>query len=358
MLGFQPQAIEIMASFLGNRSQFVQLEGQRSEKLEIGPFSVIQGSTMSCILFLIYILDMPLIFHDKNHSPEEYRECKRTNLKTFVDDSYLKTYKEDDKTMEETIRNTMDKVLQYTKANKLSVNPDKTQIMLQTTNNKIKDDFSIVLNGKTIRHKNKIMVLGNLLSDTLTWDNHVSSVLILALKNRIQTLKLVSKFMDKGFCAVYTNSIFRSQLMFGIETWGGAQKTLINKVQLLQDKASKLALVKQHHNLSARQRQKLLGWLPIQTEIQRATNVMTFKILNTGKPEEIATQMKINNKTLRIKEHRKLDTQPRWLGNNKVTKASYRARAYVYNTLPKELTQITELKKFKRNLKNHYNLKL
>ena len=96
--------------------------------------------------------------------------------------------------------------------------------------------------------------------------------------------------------------------MFGIKTWGGAQKTQLNKVQKLQDKATKLALTKQHHNFTPRQRHRLLGWLPVQVEIQRATNTQTFKILNTGKPQEIASQMRLNTKTLRIKQHRKLDT--------------------------------------------------
>ena len=208
IIGFQPQAIAIMTSFLGQRKQFVQVEGQRSEKLEIGLNSVIQGSMLSCILFLIYILDMPQIFHTEKHSPAQYRDCNQTNLKTFVDDSYLKMYKEDDKTLQETVINTMEKVLKYTRANKLSVNPDKTQIMLQTTDNKTKEELSVILNGKTIRHKSRIMVLGNLLSDTLTWDSHVSTVLIPALKNRIRTLSLVTKYLDKGFRAIYTNSIF------------------------------------------------------------------------------------------------------------------------------------------------------
>ena len=93
MIGFQPQAAEIMSSFLSSRKQFVQIEGKISEKLDIGPNSVIQGLTLSCILFLIYILDMPVIFHSKSHKPEEYRKCSEVNIKTFVDDSYVKAKK-------------------------------------------------------------------------------------------------------------------------------------------------------------------------------------------------------------------------------------------------------------------------
>ena len=50
--------------------------------------------------------------------------------------------------------------------------------------------------------------------------------------------------MDKGFKAIYTNSTFGSKLRFGLETWGGALKSNLDKVQRLQDAASKLALNK------------------------------------------------------------------------------------------------------------------
>ena len=174
-----------------------------------------------------------------------------------------------------------------------------------------------------------------------------------SLRNRIRTLRLISKYLDTGFKAIYCNSVFRSKLMFGLETWGGAQKTQINMVQKLQDQASKLALDKTHHKLNPRQRQQLLGWLNIKNEIIRATHTQTYKILHTGKPEEISTQMPENKKTLRIKDHKKLDTRPRWLGANKTTQSSYRCRAYQYNTLPARLTTLKDLKKFKKEIKEY-----
>ena len=133
--------------------------------------------------------------------------------------------------------------------------------------------------------------------------------------------------------AIYTNSVFRSKLMFGIETWGGAQKSKINQVQALQDQATKLALPSTYYKLTSGQRHKVLKWLPIEKEATRATLILTHKILNTGIPQEITSQMPPNTKSLRIMKHNKLGTKPRWLGANKVNKASFRNRSYVFNTL-------------------------
>ena len=66
-------------------------------------------------------------------------------------------------------------------------------------------------------------------------------------------------------------------------------------------------------NKSNHQKHQILKWLSVQGDIEHATHKLTFKILNSQIPEEIATKMKMNTKTLRVGLHRKLDDKPRWL---------------------------------------------
>ena len=244
-LGFKPQALNLMASYLKDRKQFVSLEGKTSEKLVVGPRSVIQGSTMSTALFLVYILDLPDLFHKtcpQKHDPVNMRKCEQTNAKTFMDDVFLRARPKPDQTMHQAIDETMEIVHDYMNANKLQLNPQKSQIMLISKDKKFKNNFKITLNDKIIKHKAEMIVLGNTLSDTLSWDTHVRSVVIPALTNRVRTLRNVAKYLKPGFKAQYANSVFFAKLMFGIESWGGAAQSLISKVQHLQDQASKLAL--------------------------------------------------------------------------------------------------------------------
>ena len=143
-------------------------------------------------------------------------------ISTFVDDSFLKkTIKPEGKDLKQTVLDTMDTVEQYALANKLQLNTEKTQIMLLTHNKQLKEQFSVHLNGRDVKHKNEIMLLGNLMSDNLTWAAHVTKILIPSLRNRVRTLKCITKYMDNGFRVIYFNSLFRSKLMFGLETWGG-----------------------------------------------------------------------------------------------------------------------------------------
>ena len=63
VIRFDNQAMKVMENFLSEKKQFFQVEGQCFQKLLTRPQSVIQGSSLNCIMFLIFILDMPGLFH-------------------------------------------------------------------------------------------------------------------------------------------------------------------------------------------------------------------------------------------------------------------------------------------------------
>ena len=58
----------------------------------------------------------------------------------------------------------METVEEYTKSNILALNPDKSMILLNTKNIKEKEQFSVELKGKVVKHSPQMLVLGNLLS--------------------------------------------------------------------------------------------------------------------------------------------------------------------------------------------------
>ena len=160
IIGYRPQEVTIMKSFLSDRRQFVQLKGKRSEILEVGLRSVMQGSTLSCVLFLMYILD----------------------------DAYLKVTKRPEETFNKVIETVMKKVENYMVANRLTLNANKTKVMLVTKDENQKKSFEIELNGKNICHSREVKILGNFMTNSLTWDAHVKKLVIPSLQNRVRTL--------------------------------------------------------------------------------------------------------------------------------------------------------------------------
>ena len=97
---FNTIASNTMKSFLSSRKQYVTVQGVESDKLLVGNQSVVQDSTLFCTLYLIFILDMPMMFHKRRPTPQEERNCTNTNKKTYIDDHYLLVTKQQHPTLE------------------------------------------------------------------------------------------------------------------------------------------------------------------------------------------------------------------------------------------------------------------
>ena len=162
-------------------------------------------------LYLIYILDLPYITHQEIHDPKEYNECKRPNIKTFIDDCLIKVTKKEDSNLSEEVAELMTKVEEYAAANLLVVNPDKTKVVIVSKDEQVKKDFTIKLNGEVIKHSTEVKVLGIKISDSLMWDRHVEKVLIPQIRNRIRIFRQVAKYMGSKFRRMYANVIYRSK---------------------------------------------------------------------------------------------------------------------------------------------------
>ena len=101
--------------------------------------------------------------------------------------------------------------------------------------------------------------------------------------------------------------------MFAADTWGGVSKILITRIQILQDRAAKVALGHLYEKKSKSQRLKLLGWPCITDEVKIATLRLTHKVLHQGSPDELALKMPKNKRNWIIKKTFKLDTKPKFL---------------------------------------------
>ena len=143
--------------------------------------------------------------------------------------------------------------------------------------------------------------------------------------------------------------------MFGIKTWG-ATKGLLTKVQNLQHQATKLSVPPHQREKTNHQRLNLVNWMSIEQEVKYSTHCQTYKVLNWGIPEVLSLHMPRNDKHLQIESHIKLSTKPEWLGKNLITRSTFRNRAHFYNTLPKSLTILPTLLKFKTQLKKHMRI--
>ena len=106
---------------------------------------------MASLLYLIYSLDINYTSHTINHIRNVHENsCRQTKIEGYVDDMYG--------TLQGTVHNIWDniksyvtKINNYYKNNYLINNIEKTQIMLITANQALKET-KISLNNKSIGH--------------------------------------------------------------------------------------------------------------------------------------------------------------------------------------------------------------
>ena len=127
ILGFNSKAVNTKQSYLSHRKQYIELQGFQSQDLLVGQQSVTQGSTLSCAMYLMYILDLPYIFQEQVIPPEQQRNSNTENLKTFVDDILIHLKQNQHNTLNQAIHNTMAKIKLYTDANRLQFKLPKNQ---------------------------------------------------------------------------------------------------------------------------------------------------------------------------------------------------------------------------------------
>ena len=353
-IGVKNKDLDLMTNYLRECKQYVHVAGHDSDRLLVGPRGITQGSTLACVLFLIYIMDIVSVFNQTSLSPEEEATSSANKAKTYIDDMYLLTKKGDHENITEAIKAAIVRIEHYAINNKLSINTDKTEVLLVSKDNDLKNNFEIEFGGKLIRHCPKVTVLGNIFNDILSWKDQVRINVIPGLHNRARMIRYTSQYMNSEIKLNMATAIFKSKLLFGIESWGGTTMEDINKIQKIQNNVinditkDKMLWFKTIH-----QKHAAVKWLSVKSEILMSTHKMTFNVLNNKIPEVLATKMKINNSNNRIGEHRKLGVKPKWLTKKLLYSNCFQACAYIYNTLPKDITTAKTANIFKKKIKLH-----
>ena len=164
------------ASYLSNRKQFVLINGYKSNLANV-KCGLPQGSILGPLLFLIYI---------------NFNSCvKSINKQVNYDLKNLSN---------------------WLKANKISLNVGKTELVLFTSSKKQLDcDLKIKLNGKRLYETDSVRYLGIQIDKRLTWKQQINNVALKLNKANAMLSKLRHVLDIKTLRSVYY-AIFESHL--------------------------------------------------------------------------------------------------------------------------------------------------
>ena len=129
-LHFNNEAIEIIKSYMNNRKQITCVNTNNSQIIDIGPYSVAQGSILSGVFAMIFTLDIHKITHPINHNNvNEYYFCNNPKSIIYVDDVYSIIQTKNDDIWSH-VKKYIENMQNYFNGNQLVINVDKTQVMI------------------------------------------------------------------------------------------------------------------------------------------------------------------------------------------------------------------------------------
>ncbi|NQY44078.1 MAG: reverse transcriptase family protein, partial [Legionellales bacterium] len=224
--GIRGNILSWFESYLKERKQCVQV-GNSISDLELVTCGVPQGSVLGPLLFLIYINDIP------NSSKVLY-------FHLFADDTSLFLSHKDINKLEELLNHELDNISNWLKANKLSLNVSKSNVLIFRAKNASNDNvIHLNIDNEPLLEKTYAKYLGVYIDHKLTWETHINHIKSKLIKGNAILAKL-RHFMPENIVKNVYNSYIQPHIDYGALTWGGCAQTHIDKLQVMQNNALRL----------------------------------------------------------------------------------------------------------------------
>lgn len=223
LYGIRGLSLSWVQSYLTDRKQYVSIDGTDSQLLPITA-GVPQGSILGPLLFLIYINDMHL--------------C--SNIVSFVhfaDDTtmFYKSSELDD--LYETVNAELECVDSWLRANKLSLNVEKSVCMIHSNRN-ANTNQSIKIRDIEIKSVDETKFLGIIIDNKLSFASHINYVCS-RLSRSCGIIRKLSFYLPLHVLKKIYLSLALPHLTYGVEIWGGTALTGLSKLGGLQDRCVK-----------------------------------------------------------------------------------------------------------------------
>ena len=186
-----------------------------------------QGSCLGPLLFLIFCNDLQLNL--------TYLSCIQ-----FADDTTLYYSHRDLRVLRCCIENDLTLVMDWFKANSLTLNVQKTNLMLFPPGNRKCHKFEIKLDNIVLKPVHDTKFLGVIIDNELKWKANVQSILMKMKRNFVLMCRGKKLLPPHNLKLIYYGHIY-SHMSYCIGIWGSmANNDLLSKIRTEQNKCIRL----------------------------------------------------------------------------------------------------------------------
>ena len=263
-------------SYLSGRTHSVKVGSTLSHPAALH-YGVPQGSVLGPILFSLYNNPIGSIIH--SHSSINYH--------FYADDTqlYITFSPENFSHSIQKLKNHLNDIQNFMFANKLKLNPDKTEFILigsRKNRNQLLPHFPINILGNQVSPAQSVRNLGVVFDSNFTFSNHVSQV-IKSTRVQARDLYRIRPLLDLNTSVLLANALVSSRLDYCNSLFLSLTDFELRRLQLVQN--SLFGVVTRSSKFSHITPQlKKLHWLPVRYRVQFKIGLITYKILTQGQP--------------------------------------------------------------------------
>ena len=221
--GIRGLPLQLLASYLADRQQYTIVNQYKSKSRDV-ICGIPQGSTLGLLLFNIYINDLPL--------------ASNSTIHLFADDTNLTLSHSNVSTLQQNINDKLVNVSNWFKVNKLSINFNKTEFMVVTTQQN-KPELKVSIDNNPIKQSHLIKYLGVLIHDNLNWKQQIKEQCSKVTRGS-WALNQLKHFVDEQTLRSVYHCLIYSHLQYCISSWGTASKSTLSPLFILQKRSIRL----------------------------------------------------------------------------------------------------------------------
>lgn len=329
--GLKNNALKLIESYLCNRKQRVKVNDEISDYLVIKS-GVPQGSVLGPLLFVVYVNDIENI-------------KLNGNISLYADDTSIFNKDKNADNLVEKTNQDLKEIVNFFKINRLEINEKKTQLMLFTSpQKKFKTNTNFIINNTALEPATCIKYLGLYFDPHLKWENHINFI-VKSVAPIIGILFKLKRVIPKPALLNIYYSLVNSRLSYLNVVWCSGYKTSLNKLGILQNKA-----VKNIFNLPYRYRTiDLYTKYPLKS-IDFLYKFNTIMFIRKNLQNRIHSNISFSSNTSNYETRNKSKIQLNNINNNYGKFDIKFNGAKLYNSLPTELSSITNILTFKKQL--------